>query len=697
MDDQGYEANFNLSIHVYSALCETFGIAEEIALKRVLFETLPMKYPFSVQQLLNERDLSNFPPELREIATSLAQSNKPGVKMVRIVSGSRAEGVSLKSSDVDVMYLYPNIQIVESMQQAKEGVSSIYLLEKGNTRPGFIRIKAPLHRKKLKPYECYHEDAVYVSSTKFKDFIYEHFQKYSHGLWSLNIHGPCVEITSDIGPMDNAYVLTSERWPRDAIGCLHRLHKKKWPSHEVMTEMVKDGCLFVPIGSKESRFEHIEWRVSFSRAEKRLVYAMNHTQLLTYALLKLFLKEKIEQNSEVEGLLCSYFMKTAVFWEIVEGQTKWAPSCFLQCFWVCLGRVLQWIKDENSPNFFIPENNMFFGKTKSRSWKTLIRVVSALYREGFSMIRSIPSIQKRLVKIESPMPKQSTRTQVLLKVFPQLVLIFEENPDDVLEVLKTLQVGYLPEISQFLRMTFLNQYCFGLLIQQCNSRRHNKTQYLNEAILLRAIMYSSTDCVRGQLCLAIYLYMRKRYDKSIKLLHQVRSKLNSENHMCAWRFDQQKYASLGGNSLFIFDGMRKNTTMYFPLRPQTSLPELSDMIRSLENDPGDIQFVPPYVLTLFMLFLCHFWKGESEASYKEALIDLEETLRTDNGHHVNRSKLPMAWHILGIAQEIIGDFKSAYLSFWKTRTFIREAQLEELKSFKKLNKKKLKRISSILS
>jgi hypothetical protein len=49
-------------------------------------------------------------------------------------------------------------------------------------------------------------------------------------------------------------------------------------------------------------------------AEKQLSHAMNYTQILCYSLLKLSLKNIIDRNDNVKGLLCSYFMKTAVFW-----------------------------------------------------------------------------------------------------------------------------------------------------------------------------------------------------------------------------------------------------------------------------------------------------------------------------------------------------------------------------------------------
>ena len=122
------------------------------------------------------------------------------------------------------------------------------------------------------------------------------------------IHGPCVSGTIESIDFDFAMCLKCDFWPINARDCIKRLHQCGWPSHDTILGIASGGVLFVPIGAKQSYFEDTEWRMSFSLAEKKLIHAMNHTQFLCYAILKLFLKETIETNVEVIGLLCSYFL-----------------------------------------------------------------------------------------------------------------------------------------------------------------------------------------------------------------------------------------------------------------------------------------------------------------------------------------------------------------------------------------------------
>ena len=119
----------------------------------------------------------------------------------------------------------------------------------------------------------------------------------------------------------------------------------------------------VPISSEPENSETgIDWRISFSGAELKLVYSMNHCQFLCYGILKIFLKEVIIAD-EIEPYLCSYFMKTIMFWVIQNNsRMNWAPENLLTCFWTFFKLLVSWVYRGECPNFFIPQNNMFRGK-----------------------------------------------------------------------------------------------------------------------------------------------------------------------------------------------------------------------------------------------------------------------------------------------------------------------------------------------
>lgn len=128
-------------------------------------------------------------------------------------------------------------------------------------------------------------------------------------------------------------------WPNVASDWVWRPRLYDWPSQGLISNIVHESVLLVHIGSKfgSSDDSPNEWKISFSLAEKLLVHSFNHTQLMCYVLLKILLNEILNKNSVTKHLLCSYFMKTILFWIIEEtGCSAWTPNNLVKCFCVCV-------------------------------------------------------------------------------------------------------------------------------------------------------------------------------------------------------------------------------------------------------------------------------------------------------------------------------------------------------------------------
>ena len=73
----------------------------------------------------------------------------------------------------------------------------------------------------------------------------------------------------------------------------------------------------VPVGHPHSDMQEMEWRISFSLAERALVWSFNHAQMQCYAIMKIILKEFIKVRCRPQNqVLCSYFIKTFFVLEI---------------------------------------------------------------------------------------------------------------------------------------------------------------------------------------------------------------------------------------------------------------------------------------------------------------------------------------------------------------------------------------------
>ena len=126
---------------------------------------------------------------------------------------------------------------------------------------------------------------------------------------------------------------------------------------------------------------------------------MNHCQFVCYGLLKVFLKEIIDIEPNNPSCLCSYFMKTILFWVLqCDRNLHWVPSNVLSCFWTCFKVLLSWVYKGECPNFFITQNNMFRVKVVGHTQVSLFEQLYALYTKGIPCLLISPTIGRFLNK-----------------------------------------------------------------------------------------------------------------------------------------------------------------------------------------------------------------------------------------------------------------------------------------------------------
>ncbi|XP_076072060.1 cyclic GMP-AMP synthase-like receptor 2 [Mytilus galloprovincialis] len=224
------------------------------------------------------------------------------------------------------------------------------------------------------------KDSVVITSGSFGEGIemegsdLDIMLRFIEDLYSV-IHGPC--ITDRKGIMDFAFCLHNKSWVNPANQWVTR-PTNSWPAAEVKRDIIDHGVLFVPIGVKGSNNEEIEWRLSFSVGEKLLIYTFSHTQLLCYVLLKILLKDVI--NIYSKALLCSYFLKTIIFWVSEELQPSvWTPEHLIPCFMKCFRRLIYCVNYSVCPHYFIPENNLFENKIEGIEQQVFTQCNTYLY------------------------------------------------------------------------------------------------------------------------------------------------------------------------------------------------------------------------------------------------------------------------------------------------------------------------------
>ena len=588
-----------------------------------------------------------------------------------IYSGSMCEGFRFASSDIDRMRVLRGIRVVFTIQDNQcNYIHTLLLADCDTTKPGFALLlllnasPSPDVTQACVQYG----DRYYVSSTKWRDFFTSSFRPYT-------THGPCSTLMAGTTEGDVAFCLKSDRLPKAAHGFIRRLHRAGWPDTAILQKIILGGCHFVAIGAKESPTEQLEWRISFSSAEKLLIHSMNHVQFLCYGLLKLFLKEAIDVNTEIKGLLCSYFLKTALFWETSENNIPWESSNFLAGFWVCFQKILHWINNEYCPNFFIPENNMFAGKVRGAARARLLSCLVPLYQEGYYCLLRCPTVQNELYTIIWHPPSVHTmwsyeesdkctiETELMLEIWNHVPDFNTEHrtATNHLQNIEHLISTNNIDLEQSILQIWKNYICQILaVLSSLTNRLEDNEHNLSERILETEM--PETDVTRHLLYKALCCYRRGDYRTVVGLLIEAKMKLQHPHLLNIWSIDVTKYRAAGGDHKPFTQMMKEIVALPVELKRDITLPELLLEHHAAANHAADHIIIPPLVLTKFMSFLYYHYMQRIDES-KLALHELTMLVHYDDGHHIYDPYKAISWQVLGICQQMSGDRHGAFQSY----------------------------------
>ncbi|KAL5019884.1 hypothetical protein ScPMuIL_002776 [Solemya velum] len=152
--------------------------------------------------------------------------------------------------------------------------------------------------------------------------------------------------------MDEQHSAFPCAWPKTAMNWLSRQRCVDWPSSALRQEIVHSGCHVIPIAHKHSLIPEVEWRFSFSVAEKKIsLGAMTPEQKYCYIVLKGLCSDILQISS---GHLKSVFFTAC---ENIPLET-WGDNCG-GCVLYLIQTLLQHAIHRYLPNYFIPENNMW--------------------------------------------------------------------------------------------------------------------------------------------------------------------------------------------------------------------------------------------------------------------------------------------------------------------------------------------------
>ncbi|KAK3104935.1 hypothetical protein FSP39_013467 [Pinctada imbricata] len=591
-----------------------------------------------------------------------------------ITSGSRAEGFDFRSSDFDHTLVDRNVS-VRTRSVPNTYKRTIVHMDTENVSPGYSFIRCfryDNNNLNLKSALVLRGSYIYVSSK----MIRESFLSTSIS----SVHGPCQTSTVQGYEHDFTYALKCPFWPEPAASFISRAQRQKWPSDELLTDVCQDGCLLVPINSKKQYYNDmidLEWRISFSLAEKKLIYSVSQSQFLCYGLSKLFLNECLKKFFPFDDALCSYYIKTAVFWEISENPYSWSPYNFLFKFWNVFRRLINWVSKGYCPNFFIPENNMFYGKICGELQKTVLSKLRELYLDGYWSLLACTSmsatlsqliVQPQIAELLScdeaeyvPISEIELDKLKACFVFDRSCHIMDK--DAVIRILRNT-LNFHPEseeeiVVQRLRINHILQYYAERLFlssKSCSNKNRTSHMYLKSAKGL--LCRTKTKFCTNYFILIKQMYMTGNYQGTIDMIHYINHRIHSQLFTYTWSLDYFFMIVVDKSCETL---IKSYILSSFDMYGDTSIDEL-DIECSAAIETQGILFIPPLVyLNLLLLLsytrLCEYWRC------CEVLDELHTIIHHDNGYHIPNFYKGISWEILGICQQICGDRLGAFQSY----------------------------------
>lgn len=497
-----------------------------------------------------------------------------------ISSGSRAEGLDLHNSDIDFMHYLDCFVVDESFVNEEENG---LLLDTDNALPGFALLKFP--RKS----DIIESGYTFVINTSTGLFLTNEFAKQEAFQFVsnvtliklcskfcsndvINIHGPAVSASIGLIDIDMVICLSCRKWPSVAKQWLHRIRSSKWPSFDLLTEIIYEDVLLVPVGSKTDSDEGsiLEWRLSFSLVEKALVHSFNHCQLMCYALLKILLKEVIDEHIVVNKVLCSYYMKTVLFWVLDEvDRSYWTHANLLKCLSLCLNRLQYFILCNYIPNYFKPEHNMFSGKVSEEIRKHLEIFMSNLLKRNIWEVlmtsKSLSGLQNKMYYISKPLQVISDFDKTMLTTFlldgAQLGLITKKKRS-LYFFINRIQNGLCPKslknIYAMALLEFSQTYALSIRmpsidsVSTYSSNKHYYSAY--KKCVCHLLLNVNSDAMSGWLLLGAFFYSSQEYRKMTSLLHLSGEILSRDSNVLYSRWNLPSFQQIQCNKLLVRGG-----------------------------------------------------------------------------------------------------------------------------------------------
>ncbi|XP_053398821.1 uncharacterized protein LOC128556914 [Mercenaria mercenaria] len=292
--------------------------------------------------------------------------------------GSRTEGTTTLGllPDFDTLVCHNHFNIIQDIAEWQPGFINLLMIRDDSTPPGYCLLQKTDEDVPV-PAEYVPND-IFVRDRRGRILM--------TNTWSFNNipegfirRGPAHTIIGQPGYSDNdtVHAYYCKSWPLEALTWLQRQSVGHWPPYEIKRASLFDGCFVVPVGRTGTVDEELQWRISTSLTERKLMFSLNITQIRCYVLMKMILRSF--HILTTDDALSSFICKTVLLHCIATTQENfWQENNLLTCLNVSLTILWMVVYFENCPHFIIHENNLMEGRISAELKPQILEIISQI-------------------------------------------------------------------------------------------------------------------------------------------------------------------------------------------------------------------------------------------------------------------------------------------------------------------------------
>ena len=579
----------------------------------------------------------------------------------RHFTSSKSEGLELAGSDEDYMYDINNmidIHVSESIQKLfQSSKSTKFLLVPDNKYPGFALLKCVFKARHFK-FSLHSllidNDDKYFGSESFM----LQWKSYQPDEFRSNIQGPSLEtwakhedkrtIGTDLVPS-----IRFQFWPSSAMEWIDRHRHYGWPSFHDINAIVSFGCHLVAVGHHLSPMKALQWRISFSIAERTLVWSFNHTQVQCYAVMKLILKEfiKVKSSEDTKGVLCSYFIKTFLFWQFEEtDRSFWQSKNLRRCILYLLREFSICIRVGLLRHYFILTFNLLDVKLTRDAKTELSQLFDIIVQYDIAILSqcsSLAVVWSYVLQLLDNNQSDIFQIRARQKLDHELILIAEVNYfqydihnivqgntidsinlhtprwyrfEDIIPTI--LDLSQKNDVKSSLATFVLRAlYCSAFKVQVCCPQQGNKSHYHLLGNVFRNVNMLGNDISSSRLWCATFLLQSGKHGAALGIINNVLSSIPPY----ALYYSQARVKSSDASKLLYKDSLLTREINPIERAKQAWLFDIYIDRRHYNFMPSAIKIeifylrifrsftISPYTYAYYLMFLCYHGLGQYDS------------------------------------------------------------------------------------